>query len=86
MKDWSLIGIIIGILIILGIGSWQQMYLTSLSDNMVKDVSDMEQIVYTGNSEASIKKLEKIYVKSKKVLDTGILVCYNNMPHKVRAF
>ena len=66
MKDWSLVGIVIGVVIILGIGICEQQYLENLSYDMVKNISDIEGLVISGDIEVSLVKLQNIIAKWEK--------------------
>ena len=75
MKDWSLVGIVLGIIIILGIGICEQSYLESLSRNMKEEVIEIENIVYLGDIESSTKKLQNLitkWEKDEKILETMV--------------
>ncbi len=80
MKDWTLVGIIIGYIIILGIGLLEQKYLDDLSYKMVNDVSDIEETVYLGDIKTGVVKLQNIiskWEKGKKVL--GIIINHEDI-------
>lgn len=80
MKDWSLLGIILGIVIILGIGIGEQSYLSSLSEDMKKEVSEVEKFVYSGNINEGTEKLQEIIVKwekTEKIL--GIMINHQDI-------
>ena len=80
MKDWTLVGIIIGYIIILGIGLLEQKYLDDLSYKMVNDVSDIEETVYLGDIKTGVVKLQNIiskWEKDKKVL--GIIINHEDI-------
>ena len=75
MKDWSLVGTIIGIIVILGIGIGEQIYLSNLADNMKNEVLEVERIIDLGDIELATEKLQNVIVKwekDEKILGTMI--------------
>ena len=75
MKDWTLLGIIIGIVVILGICFCEQIYLENLSDEMVNDVKTVEMFVNSGNIEEGFLRLQdsiKKWEKRQKILEIMI--------------
>jgi len=75
MRDWSLVGIIIGISVILGVGFLEQSYLKDLSENMKNEVIEVEEIVKLGDIELGTKKLQDViakWEKSEKILEVMI--------------
>jgi len=87
MKDWSLIGIIIGIIIVLGMGLGEQMYFERVSNDMVAEISKVENLIFVGNIEEGKSLLQDTMVKwekYKKVL--GILMEHEGIKRISLAF
>jgi len=75
MKDWSLVGIIIGIIIILGGAVCEQIYLENLSQSMINEVDEIERLFIVGDIESSKIKLQNTmenWEKTEKVLEIMI--------------
>jgi len=66
MKDWSLVEIVIGVIIILGIGFFEQSYLSNLSTDMLNEVTEAEKLVHSGDINSGITKLQNIITKWEK--------------------
>lgn len=80
MKDKSLIGIIIGIVIVVGIGVGEQLYLEAFSNKMVHKIYDVEKLISTGNIEESRNILQNIMKKwesDKNIL--GIIIDHEDI-------
>lgn len=80
MKDWSLLGIILGLTIILSAGIFEQIYLKNLSEDMVNEISDVEAVVLSGDIENGSIKLQKVIDKWKQDEKTlGIIINHGDI-------
>ena len=63
MKDKTLLGVVLGFFIILGIGVSEQIYLDSLVGDIIDDISRAEEQSFLGNLEESSEVLQKAIKK-----------------------
>jgi len=75
MKDWSLVGIILGTIIIIGVGICEQAYLSHFSKEMKNEIIEVEKNINAIDIEAATIKLQNIitkWEKDEKILETLI--------------
>ena len=66
MKDFTLYGIIIGFIVIIGIGIGENYYFRHISRDMINDVVLIEKEVTLGNIDNSIEGIERVIEKWRK--------------------
>ena len=66
MKDYTLYGIIIGFIVIIGIGIGESYYFRYISRDMINDVVLIEKDVALGNIDNSIEEVERVIEKWRK--------------------
>lgn len=83
MKDWTLVEIVLGIIIIFGFAFCEQIYLERVSDEMINNVKEAEILVNSGNIEEGLLKLQdsiEKWEKNEKILE--IIVNHEDI-HKI---
>jgi len=66
MKDKSLVWIIVGIVIVLGIGIGEKLYFNKVADDMVYEINMLEEATFSGNISESAKRLQDTNIKWEK--------------------
>ena len=80
MKDYSLCGVVVGFLVILGLGICEQLYFGKLINEMIVQVDEAERIVYSGDIKESLNILQDIiknWEKREKLL--GVLINHQDI-------
>ena len=75
MKDKSLVIIIVGVTIILGLGIGEQVYLSNFSKDKYKEVDNIHSLVCSGNIEESEEKIKNMVLnweEDRKILEIMI--------------
>lgn len=80
MKDYSLCGVVVGFLVILGLGICEQLYFGKLINEMLVQVNETEIVVYSGNIRESLIKLQNIIKKwEKRERLLGVLINHQDI-------